>query len=246
MAATAAPPAPESAPMPRSKGRPRLTGRRAGLAICASLSALLLAGGADAAGPERGGRPGAFDFYVLALSWSPGFCALSDKADEREQCRDGAGLGFVVHGLWPQHERGYPTDCANVPRNPSRAAVAEAAGLYPDEGLARYQWRKHGTCSGRSPSDYFADVKRARDMVTIPPQLQSPAGDQAFTPIDLERAFVAVNKGLRTDMMSIVCRRGVLQEVRICLTKDLRGFRTCPEVDRSGCRFGDLKVEAPR
>jgi len=246
MTGTAALRVPERAPMRGSGRRPRLAGRGAALAALTALGLFLGTGSASAAGPERGARPGSFDFYVLALSWSPGFCALSDKADEREQCRDGAELGFVVHGLWPQRERGYPTDCAGMPRNPSRAAVAQAAGLFPDEGLARYQWRKHGTCSGKSPSDYFADVKRARDMVTIPPQLQDTAADQSFTPIDLERAFVAVNKGLRTDMMSVVCRRGVLQEVRICLSKDLRGFVSCPEIDRSGCRFGDLKVKAPR
>jgi ribonuclease T2 len=46
-------------------------------------------------------------------------------------------------------------------------------------------------------------------------------------------------------MMTVVCRRGVLQEVRICLERDLRGFRHCPEVDRSGCRGGTLRVGAP-
>jgi ribonuclease T2 len=47
-------------------------------------------------------------------------------------------------------------------------------------------------------------------------------------------------------MMSVACRRGVLQEVRICLSKDLRNFRMCQEVDRSGCRTRDITVPAPR
>jgi ribonuclease T2 len=38
----------------------------------------------------------------------------------------------------------------------------------------------------------------------------------------------------------------VFQGIRICLTKDLRGFRACPEVDRDGCRGGEITVNAVR
>ncbi|MBN9451858.1 MAG: ribonuclease T2 [Bosea sp.] len=196
---------------------------------------------------QRGGAPGDFDFYVLALSWSPGFCELDgDQMRNREQCGEGAGLRFVVHGLWPQNERGYPSECGPAGRTPSRIAMEQAAGLFPTEGLARYQWRKHGTCTGSSPSDYFRDVRRAREKVSIPPILAKAERDQTWTVIDLERAFAAANPGLRPDMMSVACRRGVLQEVKICLTRDLRNFRSCQQVDRSGCRAREFTVVAPR
>lgn len=194
----------------------------------------------------RGGTPGNFDFYVLALSWSPGFCELDGDAKGREQCASGSGLGFVVHGLWPQNERGFPTECGPSGRSPSRIALNEAGGVFPSEGLARHEWRKHGTCSGKSPSDYFADVRRARQAVIIPPQLTKPESEQKWTPIDLERAFVAANPGLRTDMISVSCKRSLLQEIRICFSKDLRGFKACEELDRSGCRARDIKVNAVR
>ena len=208
----------------------------------------LLASSAQAQNAQRrGAEPGDFDFYVLALSWSPGFCELDgDRDRNREQCAEGAGLRFVVHGLWPQNERGYPSECGPAGRTPSRIALDQAKGLFPSEGLARYEWRKHGTCSGSSPSDYFADVRRARDKVVIPPVLARADRNQSWTAIDLERAFVAANPGLRTDMMSVACKRGVLQEVRICFSKDLRDFRMCQEVDRSGCRTRDITVVAPR
>ena len=194
----------------------------------------------------RGGPAGNFDFYVLALSWSPGFCESDAGRKARDQCEPGRGLGFTVHGLWPQFERGYPTECGPSGRTPSRQAMDEAKNLYPDEGLARYEWRKHGSCAGGSPADYFRDVRRARERVTIPDGFQSPSRDARMTPIAVERAFAAANPGLGPDMMSIVCRRGMLQEVRICFEKDLRGFRRCPEIDRSGCRFGDIRINAPR
>ena len=127
-------------------------------------------------------------------------------------------LGFVVHGLWPQNERGFPAIAARPAARPRASRCEQAEGLFPTEGLARYEWRKHGTCSGSSPSDYFADVRRARDEGRDSRRALAKAErDQSWTAIDLERAFVAANPGLRTDMMSVACKRGVLQEVRICL-----------------------------
>jgi ribonuclease T2 len=190
----------------------------------------------------KGGPAGTFDFYVLALSWSPGFCELEGDNKGRDQCDVGRNLGFVVHGLWPQFETGYPTECGPGGRTPSRTAMAQAAGVFPAEALARYQWRKHGVCSGSSPSDYFADVKRAREAVVVPAELQKPDRSQTWAPIDIERAFVASNPGLRADMISVACKRSTLQEVRICFSKDLRRFVTCQEVDRGGCRTREVKV----
>jgi ribonuclease T2 len=191
---------------------------------------------------DPGAPAGDFDFYVLALSWSPGFC--DSVGGSHDQCEPGKDLGFVVHGLWPQYERGFPSECAG-PRTPSRLALERAAGVFPDERLARYEWRKHGVCSGRSPTDYFADVARAREAVTVPAPFSRPTRDQTFTPIDIERAFYDANPRLRPGMMAVSCRRNVFEEVRICFTKDLREFRACPEVVRRGCRQRELSVPAP-
>jgi ribonuclease T2 len=186
--------------------------------------------------------PGGFDFYVLSLSWSPGFCDTGGSAKAPDQCAEGANLGFVVHGLWPQNQHGYPSDCDATSRAPSRMALEAARGVYPDLGLARYEWRKHGTCTGLSPADYFALVKQARDAVRIPDALQSPREPQSFAPLEIARAFTAANAGLRPDMMAVTCRQDELQEVRICFTKDLRGFVTCPEVSRASCRTRQISV----
>ncbi|WP_188519223.1 ribonuclease T2 family protein [Alsobacter metallidurans] len=213
--------------------------------------AVLAIGFASAASAQQGERRGAsagdFDFYVLALSWSPGFCSAGGGDDKaRDQCQSGSNLGFVVHGLWPQYERGFPSECSPAGRNPSRIALEATKGVFPDEGLARYEWRKHGTCSGLSPTDYFAAVKAARDRLVVPPGLKEPKADQTWTSIDLERAFVASNPGLRTDMMSVDCKRETLQEIRVCFSKDLRDFVACPEVNRRGCRVREIKVPAVR
>ena len=214
--------------------------------LTALLGLVLAALIAPTAQAQRGGTSGEFDFYVLALSWSSGFCAVEGDSKGRDQCSAGSGIGFTVHGLWPQNERGYPTECGPAGRTPSRAAMDLTKGVFPSEPLARYQWRKHGTCSGSSPGDYFRDAKAARDMIVIPAEFKKPEKESRWPPIDIERAFVAVNPGLRADMMAVSCRKGVLDEVRICLSKDLRSFRSCEEVDRNGCRAGEIKVPPVR
>lgn len=211
------------------------------------LTAALLAGAGNAAAqPRRGGGdvPGEFDFYVLALSWSPGFCDAAGGRRDARQCEPGRRLGFVVHGLWPQYERGYPSRCG-PDRFVPREALAEADGVYPDERLARYEWREHGTCSGLGPREFFRAAREARDKVRVPDALASLDRDGETTPQGVERAFAEANPGLRADMMSVQCRRGALQEVRICLSRDLRDFRSCPQVDRAACRIGPIRVPAP-
>jgi ribonuclease T2 len=188
------------------------------------------------------GTPGDFDYYVLSLSWSSGFCESPAGARARGQCDAGANLGFVVHGLWPQYEHGYPSDCGPAARFPSRMALDSAQGLYPSEGLARHEWQKHGTCSGKSPTDYFADVRRARESIVIPTPFAAPKEEQTWTPVDIARAFIAANPRLRPGMLGVACASSVLQEVRICFSKDLRDFHACPEVSRQGCRVREVSV----
>ncbi|WP_158809510.1 ribonuclease T2 [Beijerinckia sp. L45] len=201
--------------------------------------------GRSGPGPRGASVPGQFDFYVLSLSWSPGFCQTGGAKKGRDQCDSGANLGFVVHGLWPQYDHGFPSDCRGQSA-PSRIALSATDGVYPDEGLARYEWRKHGTCSGLSPTDYFANAKAARDAVVIPQPFKDAHQDQRWAPVDVERAFIAANPRLRPGMLAAVCQHGVMEEVRICFTKDLKSFQACPEVVRDRCRAPAMSVPPVR
>jgi ribonuclease T2 len=185
--------------------------------------------------------PGDFDFYLLTLSWSPGFCATGGASKSPEQCSAGANLGFVVHGLWPQFQHGYPSDC-DPSRPVSRIALEATRGVFPSESLARYEWRKHGTCTGLSPEAFFASVRRARDSIVIPNAYLSPRDEQSVAPSDLQRAFLSANPGLRQSSMAIGCRSGQLEEVRLCFSKDLRQFVNCPEVARATCRSPSIDM----
>jgi ribonuclease T2 len=209
------------------------------------LAGMLLAGlGPALAQPRenRGAAAGDFEFYVLSLSWSATWCRLTGERRGARQCDLGRNPGFVVHGLWPQYERGYPAFCLPEGRNPSRRAMETAESVLPDSGLARHQWRKHGSCTGLAPEVYFSAVGAARAKIRIPEALQAPRETMRFAPLEIERAFAEANPGLRPDMISVTCDRGMLEEVRICLTRDLRGFRVCPEVDRDSCRLREISV----
>ena len=191
-------------------------------------------------------QPGDFDFYVLALSWSPGFCSTGGESKAPDQCAEGSKLGFVVHGLWPQYERGSPQNCGSNGSFPMRAQIEAVRALYPDDGLARHEWRAHGTCTGKSPTDYFADVRQARQAIVIPDAYAAPSAAQSVATIDVARAFLTANPGLQLSSMAVTCRSGTLEEVRICFTKDLRGFRPCPEVSRNSCRSRQINIPPVR
>lgn len=191
-------------------------------------------------------RPGDFDFYVLSLSWSPTWCATDGQGSGSPQCRRGAGFGFVVHGLWPQYEEGYPESCfeGRAPWAPDEIA-AEMADLMPDRDLVFHEWRRHGTCSGLSQEDYFAATRAAYERIAIPAAFEDPAKDLTLSAREAENAFIAANNGLKADGIAIACGDGTFEEVRICLTRDL-AFRACEEVERRGCRQRGLHLESPR
>ncbi|WP_298426879.1 ribonuclease T2 [Rhodoblastus sp.] len=192
-----------------------------------------------------GALAGDFDFYVLALSWSPSFCAMGGAARSPAQCASGANPGFVVHGLWPQNDYGYPRQCPGNGFLPF-SVLSSLGDLYPDQGLARHEWRQHGLCSGKPPSGYFADVRTARDAIAVPPAFKAPATDLRLSPLDVQRAFFDANPRLRPGMMAVTCRRGLFQEARFCLSKDLRAFVPCPQVAQQGCRSQSVVLPAAR
>jgi len=130
-----------------------------------SLLALLLMSSLAMAEGERAGD---FDYYVLALSWSPNWCAQSGDARGAPECEDGRALGWVVHGLWPQNERGWPSYCRTDARDPSRAQTAAMADIMGSAGSAWYQWKKHGRCAGLDAATYFDTLRRAFDAIRRP------------------------------------------------------------------------------
>lgn len=205
---------------------------------------LVLAGWLTSA-PASADTPGDFDFYVLSLSWSPTYCQDRGRSD-RIQCGGPRPFAFVVHGLWPQYERGSPRDCDVGPRSGlPRRLVDSMLDVMPSPSLVRHEWRTHGSCSGLEPSDYFDLTRQAREAVQVPAQFVDLPDYLTVSPRDVESAFIAANPGLKADGIAVSCDSRRLKEVRICMTKDLR-FRSCAEVDRKACRNNSLVMPPVR
>ncbi|ERF83207.1 ribonuclease T2 [Bradyrhizobium viridifuturi] len=205
------------------------------------ISAVLVLCGAVGASAQdrRQNAPGEFDFYVLSLSWSPSFCeAASERGNNsrgtQAQC-GGRPYSFVVHGLWPQYERGFPEYCQRPSPRLARNIMTSMLDLMPAPGLIYNEWDKHGTCSGLGERGYFEAIRKARATVKIPEEFLQLSEPKTIAPDELETAFIKANPGLSNSAISVTCASNRLSEVRICLSKDLQ-FRACEEIDRRACR----------
>jgi ribonuclease T2 len=187
---------------------------------------------------SRRNLAGSFDFYVLSLSWSPSFCAeAAERANGRapgSQC-GARPYSFVVHGLWPQYEKGFPQYCRVPAPRLYRGIVSSMLDLMPAPRLIYNEWDKHGTCSGLSPRAYFDTVRKARAAVKIPPEYTDLQQPLSVAPGTVQDAFIKANPGLTANGIAVDCDRKRLTEVRFCLSRDLQ-FRDCAEVVRRSCR----------
>jgi ribonuclease T2 len=207
------------------------------LAAVAALLALTVIPGL--AQDRRQNEPGQFDFYVLSLSWSPSFCdAVTERSAEsaarQPECGD-KPYAFIVRGLWPQYEKGFPEYCQNPAPRLDRNVVSSMIDLMPSPRLIFREWDRHGVCSGLPARAYFETMRKARAMVKIPEDYLDLKQPRTVTPGEVEDAFLAVNPGLTHDAIAVGCDAKRLNEVRICLSKDLK-FRDCAEVDQRACR----------
>jgi ribonuclease T2 len=194
------------------------------LALAAALAA--------SAAWAKGERSGEFDYYVLSLSWSPTWCALEGDARRSPQCEDDADFGWVMHGLWPQYDRGWPSYCPTTERNPSRAMTRDMADIMGTPGLAWHQWNKHGVCSGLSATDYYAVSREAYGAINRPEVFRRLDKAIKLPASVVEEAFLEVNPQLEPDMITITCKQGRIQEARICLSRSLQPVRCGRDVVR--------------
>src|ERR1700710_79755 len=198
---------------------------------------------------RRQNAPGEFDFYVLSLSWSPSFCEAASERGRSGRSQDvqcgGRPFSFVVHGLWPQYERGFPDYCQRPSPRLDRNIMTSMLDLMPAPGLIFSEWDKHGTCSGLGPRAYFETIRKARSGVKIPAAFLDMAAPTTIAPAEIEDAFIKANPGLSNAAISVTCDRARLSEVRICLSKDLQ-FRSCEEIDRRACRRDQVTMPPVR
>ena len=185
-------------------------------------------------------EPGQFDFYVLSLSWSPTFCESSRERNggrsNHQQCGE-RPYSFVVHGLWPQYERGFPRECQVPAPRLNRNIVNSMLDLMPSSRLVFNEWDKHGTCTGLNGQEYFDLVRKARETVKIPEQFHDLTGYKMVAPGDVEQSFIDANPGLPGDGIAVTCAKSASACPRICNSAIARKSTAGPAaMKRWSCR----------
>ncbi|MCB1379875.1 MAG: ribonuclease T2 [Alphaproteobacteria bacterium] len=225
--------------MPRKQFVFSLVARLLGRAI----AALVLAAALSLAAAARDARSGSFDYFTLSLSWSPTYCDGPAGRDDRQQCGPGRRFAFVVHGLWPQYDSGWPENCATRESWVPDAVISDMLDVMPSKRLIIHEWKKHGSCSGLSIADYFAATRLLFEKIRIPARYLSPQAAVVTTPQQLVTDFVKTNRELTSGMISVQCGnardRARLSELRVCI--DRRGnFRQCGANESRQCRARTL------
>ncbi len=205
----------------------------------------VLAGYVMASAVQAQDVAGEFDYYVLSLSWSANWCAYEGDSRNSPQCDPAEDFGWILHGLWPQYEDGYPADCRTNFRAPSRGQTRDMADIMGTSGLAWHQWNKHGVCSGLDSEDYYALSRLGYGKITRPALLRQLKEPVTLPATLIEEAFIADNPDLEPDQITITCRGGYIQEARICMTRDLE-FRQCGADVVRDCRMNDARFEPVR
>jgi ribonuclease T2 len=217
-----------------------------GIRLAAAGFALLLAGLLNGA---HASKPGQFDYLVLALSWSPTYCAEPEASGDDQQCGPGKRFAFVVHGLWPQHERGWPENCAGSEAWVSESVIGAMLDVMPSKPLIIHEWRKHGSCSGLSVANYFRATRLLFEKVRIPARYLAPTAPVVTTPAQLVADFVKSNRDLAASMLSVQCGNardtGRLAELRICIDRH-GNFRQCGANEVRQCQARRLVLPPVR
>ncbi|CAF1315975.1 unnamed protein product [Rotaria sp. Silwood1] len=159
-------------------------------------------------------------YIMLALSWSPTYCASLTQAarDKKFQCHPSNSFGLIVHGLWPQaskaaNVRAHPRNCRDEPQL-NATFVKRYFCIMPDEDLVQGEWEKHGTCHYSEAVDYYTVTEELFKSLKLPEHnLLNTASATA-----IKNEFLTLNapalfaSAIRVDMDS----KGRFKEVKIC------------------------------
>lgn len=123
------------------------------------------------------------DFWVYSVTWQPTFCLMRPDTPGCDQ----APQRLLSHGIWPYSKSNenfsnrHPQFCTSSPSCNKDActmneeqieqvlANAPLRGLVTKEpkGMFAHEWRKHGTCSGVTMTEYFQALVDLRQKVVV-------------------------------------------------------------------------------
>ncbi|MBI3229145.1 MAG: ribonuclease T2 [Burkholderiales bacterium] len=116
-----------------------------------------------------------FDYFLLASSWQPGFCAtVSGKPECKNLVGTHAATNLDMHGLWPNaYDGNHPyycgvsaaqkaldtpsTWCSMAAYGASASTINNLSYYMPgvQSCLDKHEWYKHGSCASIDPNTYW-------------------------------------------------------------------------------------------
>jgi ribonuclease T2 len=166
-----------------------------------------------------------FDYYVLSLSWAPGFCTdPANAAANPQECTPGKHTGFVLHGLWPEANTAANPESCQKTKPVSKGVLKIMAPYMPSPSLIQHEWATHGTCSGLTPGDYFTQAIQARVAVQLPVQVTAVDDVLVESPEQIEAQFAGTNPSFPAKAFRTACKDGEFVEIRVCFDKNLKGL----------------------
>jgi ribonuclease T2 len=179
--------------------------------------------------------PAAFDYYVLSLSWAPGFCSdPANAAANPNECAPGKHTGFIVHGLWPESNQGKNPESCGTAKPVAKSVLNMMLPYMLSATLVQHEWATHGTCSGLSQADYFTEVVQARVAVQLPVQITGIDQATSESPAQIEQQFAGANPAFPANAFRTACKGADFTEVRVCFDRNIKGVECTPSTGDCG------------
>ena len=182
---------------------------------------------------------------LLALSLQKNFCKLHRY---KKECRNyhEKEFNFTLHGLWPQPRS--KQNCSNSYKKLPKDLWEELKEVMPGavSGLAKHEWRKHGSCYGTSQERYFQDaIKLTKELNETP--LREFFEKNSGKVVTKEAINQAIKKsfGNVARKVQMICQNGLITELRFSLKGDvqkenLKELLKNAKPLRGGCQKGRI------
>lgn len=184
-------------------------------------------------------EPGSSTSSLLVVTWGPSLCKVESSSPG---CANGhvstLGRTLILHGLWPQPPSeqfcGLPKAVADrrggmhdgdLPAVvlPESVTTKLQAMMSDVTVMTRYEWYRHGTCSGVTPAVYYGNAISLTEQVRqiLDPVFAAAEGGQLSASAVRDRFDAEFGKGAGT-RVGVKCRSAdreglVVYEVRLSL-----------------------------
>lgn len=163
---------------------------------------------------------------LLCISWQNAFCEMNQQ---KRECRNidltsYATSHFTLHGLWPQPRS--KVSCKGETKVwLEKPLYQRLSQMMPgtQSGLHKHEWKKHGTCYGKSADKYFEDSLALLEQVNnsdVQTLFSRNAGNM-LTKKEVMQAFdKSFGKGSGRKVR-MICENGLITELRIHLEGEI-------------------------